>query len=131
MTATRFALELDQEFGEALEEFETIIRTAALQGLTRIVQRTPVDTGRARGNCFVSIGAASGEVTEQVDPAGGQAIAAGNAVIASWGGAEAGFPVIFIQNNLPYIERLENGYSAQAPNGMLGVTVAELQVQFQ
>jgi len=33
---------------------------------------------------------------------------------------------IFIVNGLPYINRLENGWSQQAPNGMVAITLAEL-----
>lgn len=36
------------------------------------------------------------------------------------------FPV-FITNGLPYAERLENGWSKQAPLGMVALTVQELQ----
>lgn len=33
----------------------------------------------------------------------------------------------YIANNLPYAERLENGWSRQAPVGMVGVTVLKFQ----
>jgi len=35
--------------------------------------------------------------------------------------------VHYIQNSVPYILRLEDGYSRQAPNGMAAVTAAEFQ----
>lgn len=35
--------------------------------------------------------------------------------------------VHFIANNLPYAQRLENGWSRQAPVGMVGVTVLKFQ----
>jgi hypothetical protein len=35
--------------------------------------------------------------------------------------------VHYIVNNLPYADRLENGWSKQAPSGMVGLTVAEFQ----
>jgi hypothetical protein len=35
--------------------------------------------------------------------------------------------VHYIVNNLPYGERLENGWSRQAPHGMLGLTVIKFQ----
>ena len=38
-----------------------------------------------------------------------------------------GEKVIFITNNLPYINALENGHSDQAPSGMLAVTLNEVE----
>ncbi len=34
---------------------------------------------------------------------------------------------IYITNNLPYISKLENGSSKQAPNGMVNLTMNEVQ----
>jgi len=47
--------------------------------------------------------------------------------------ALAGLPayqVVWISNNVDYIEELEHGHSWQAPHGMLAVTVAELRELF-
>ncbi len=41
------------------------------------------------------------------------------------GHATAG--IHYIANNLPYAQRLEDGWSKQAPNGMVGLTVIEFQ----
>lgn len=90
----------------------------------RIVLRTPVDTGRARGNWMVS----EGEPVTESDPSrfdktggAGMAEAKGLAKDLKFG------DVAFIVNNLPYIEALENGHSKQAPAGMVAVTVTEMQ----
>ena len=37
------------------------------------------------------------------------------------------FGIVWITNNVPYIEELENGSSSKAPEGMLAVTFAELE----
>jgi hypothetical protein len=36
----------------------------------------------------------------------------------------------YIQNNLPYAERLENGWSKQAPHGMVKITLYELAEKY-
>ena len=36
------------------------------------------------------------------------------------------FPVLFINNQLPYGPRLEDGWSDQAPLGMVALTIAEV-----
>lgn len=123
--ARGFATQIDREFDGAMDQWNLIMRRTALDALTRIVLKTPVDTGRARGNWFVQIGGAGDMVTETTDKAGGPTIALGDAVIGSYRQRDD-LPVISIYNNLPYINRLEHGWSKQAPNGMVSVTVAEL-----
>jgi hypothetical protein len=76
----------------------------------RLVTKTPVDTGRAQNNWFPSIGAASARV-ETGDFASLNPIAEAVQVFS----AAPKFPVLFIANNLPYIEALNNGHSKQAP----------------
>lgn len=125
--ARQFALEIDLEFEYALDELRLIIQTIALEALSRIVQRTPVDTGQARANWQVQIGGSGFDVTTQTDAGGNVSISRGSEVIASYQHRED-FPVITIYNNLPYIGRLEDGYSGQAPNGMVALTVTELKV---
>lgn len=101
-----------------------------LQALRGVVLKTPVDTGRARANWQTTIGTpASGELDRQdkSDTNSNIAIAQGSQVVE----AAQPFSVIWLTNNLPYIERLENGYSQQAPNGMVSTTVTEISSQFR
>ena len=68
------------------------------------------------------------DAAESDDKTGAEAISRGGDVIDDYA-REAGFPVISVYNNLPYIERLEDGYSNQAPEGMVSLTAAELSVE--
>lgn len=102
-------------------------RKLALEALRRVVLKTPVDTGRARGNWQTTIGRPATGQTEATDPSGGQTISRGSQVI----GQAPIFRPITLANNLPYIERLESGSSQQAPNGMVATTVSELESQFR
>jgi len=95
----------------------------ALDLLRRIVFRTPVDTGRARGNWQTVVGSSNESTVE----GGGAPLAGGAAVIA---GAPP-FSVITIFNNVKYIRKLEEGSSRQAPTGMVRVSVAEVDAQFK
>jgi hypothetical protein len=79
--------------------------------------------GRFRGSWVVTVGQASTVAPPRIDKAGGKTIAAGQAVLAE---AHLG-TVIYMLSNLPYSERLEYGWSTQAPGGMVRVTVAEFQ----
>lgn len=123
--ARGFSAQIDVEFEGAMDQWRQIIRKIALEALRRVTLKTPVDTGRARGNWFVQIGAEGFEVSTAVDPTGAVTIARGSAVIGTYREVK-GFPMISIYNNLPYINRLEHGWSKQAPAGMVVVTVTEL-----
>jgi Zn ribbon nucleic-acid-binding protein len=126
----RFA---DEEVPAKVRQVQQKIGLQALRG---VVNKTPVDTGRARGNWQASIGQpASGTINDE-DPSG-QAPLPSSASTDTFFREQPTitnaqpFSVIWLSNNLPYIERLENGYSQQAPNGMVSTTVTEIQVQFQ
>jgi hypothetical protein len=41
----------------------------------------------------------------------------------------APYSIAYIQNNLPYAQRLEDGWSKQAPAGMVALSLAELQAE--
>jgi len=127
--AASFAIQLDEEFARVVGgSLREITQKVALEALSRVVLKTPVDTGRARGNWHVSVGAPSlAEYEGREDRSGGETITRGAAQIEALIDPD----VIYIQNNLPYIVRLENGYSKQAPTGMAALTVAELETMFQ
>jgi hypothetical protein len=127
MSAREFALDL-RRFGDLTEEKATMIfRKIALDLDTRIVLSTPVDTGRARGNWFPSINTPSNAVNPTAsDRSGSGAI---NAAAGLIGRAEIG-TVIWFTNNLPYILPLENGWSGQAPTGMVDINLNAVQAQY-
>lgn len=94
-------------------------RVIAMALLGEIVLRSPVDTGRFRGNTMVSIGSPVFENTATVDKTGANTLSAGQSVLTGL----KPYTVIYIQNNLPYAEKLENGHSKQAPNGVFGLAM--------
>ena len=107
-------------------ETDKTVRMAALAADQAVVLSTPVDKGRARSNWIVALGAPSRATIEPYSPGedgstGGAnttaALAQGAAAIAGYSGQVHG--AIAISNNLPYIERLNQGYSAQAPAGFV------------
>ena len=127
------------------KEFETMLRKLSLQLLTGIVKRTPVDTGRARGNWQLTIDTpASGVLRVEgagqkaptgkagVGPAGADAIRTGLSIMKQLPNHGIGH-IIYVTNNVEYIIKLEEGGdvgSKQAPKGMVAITLAELQQQF-
>lgn len=128
---------------------DLVARKVALTAFDSIVIRTPVDTGRARANWTMTIGSSrqSSAANETLfDKSGEMTRARAQAVLADY---RCG-PPIWISNTLPYIVPLEfggypdpvqfgswvkgqgyviksdGGYSKQSPQGMVRLTVAEL-----
>jgi len=125
--AREFSISLDKWFEDEVEgRLLQVTRMIGIEVLKRVILKTPVDTGRARGNWFVSIGAASDAADGAEDKSGQRSINAGSAVITGLTKAQS----IYLVNNLPYIGALENGHSSQAPVGMVAVTIAEIEAFF-
>tara|TARA_R110000796_G_scaffold19198_4_gene57529 strand:+ start:1120 stop:1530 length:411 start_codon:yes stop_codon:yes gene_type:complete len=96
-------------------------RKVALEMFKRVIYKTPVDTGRARANWQVTIGSQASGTVEIDDKSGGATMSKATAASA---GFKAG-DTIYLTNNLPYIRKLEEGSSQQAPAGMVALTVQE------
>jgi hypothetical protein len=92
---------------------DKMTRKAALAIDATVVLATPVDTGRARGNWQVELDNAKEGTVEPQDRSGQAAINQGKGVIAQYNGDTS--KEIHITNNLPYIGKLNEGHSAQAP----------------
>lgn len=88
-----------------------------------IVAKSPVDSGRFKNNWLAAYGAADTSTTESIDKSGSQAI---GRLDAKLNGLAAG-QVFYFTNSLPYAERLEYGWSEQAPSGMVRLSVANWQ----
>lgn len=104
--------------GVVQEQVTQRVRAIAMAMLNEIVLRSPVDTGRFRGNNIVSVGAPVYTNTANVDPTGAETI---NRGLSAMSGLEP-FTQVFIQNNLPYAVPLEDGHSKQAPAGIYAVS---------
>lgn len=103
-------------------------RKTVLAADREVVFATPVDTGRARSNWIVSIGTPDRSVRAPFSAGVGLGIgenangaAAFNDALAKLNplrpiGAEVS---VYIQNNVPYIGRLNAGSSQQAPAGFV------------
>lgn len=105
------------------DEINKAARAVALEILNRIMVRSPVDTGRFRGNWQIDIGRPAQEWLEKFDKSGQQTIMEEAAKLIEFRLGQT----IHFRNNVPYSVRLEYGWSQQAPTGMVRVTIAEAQ----
>jgi len=102
---------------EAIDAYGTFIKL--------VVPATPKDTGLAQGNWRTSISApAIGVIARK---SGAQAVAAGLKSVKSAKKkiSKGKQGSIYIVNNLPYIGRLNNGYSQQAPAYFIEIAFGE------
>jgi len=96
-------------------EWEQIVRKSAFDLYSRIAKRTPFKTGRARGGWGIT----TSEVESSNEP----------------GRMDLDFHIeddtIIIYNNVEYISYLEDGWSRQAPEGMVALSLAEFTAHFK
>lgn len=118
-----FALDVSKFVQKVQARADLVVRKIALDVFSKVIMRSPVDTGRFRGNWQVAIGEIPAGTVDVNDKEGTATIAK---VTAEALKLKAG-QVIFLVNNLPYAWPLENGHSSQAPSGMVGITVVEYQ----
>lgn len=101
-----------------------LVRAVGLEALGRLIRRTPVDEGRARGNWNVAVGDVDPtHDMDFLDPQGTAALQGGQQVIGEFQAGER----LFLTNSVPYVPELERGHSRQAPQGMVSVTAAEMR----
>lgn len=79
--------------------------------------------GRFRANWQLGIGSIPGGTIAKPDPSGASVRAR---IVASVPDDASG-KVYYLANNLPYAHRLEDGWSTQAPHGMVSLAMAEVQ----
>jgi hypothetical protein len=124
---SKVAVAADQQF-----------RAVCLELFSRVVMRTPVDKGYARGSWVLTSGAEpSWFDTQSQDRSGGATVES----FVTGLSATSADGVVWIASGLPYMQKLEHGgypnppksgsgktsggYSIQAPAGMVQVTAAE------
>lgn len=118
-----FGDDVEKWVAETNKKIELAVRQISLSVFTSVILRSPVDTGRFRGNWQVKIGSIPTGTLALDDKTGTVTISKAQAATLSLKVGQ----VIYLINNLDYAEALENGWSAQAPNGMVKLTVQEFQ----
>lgn len=118
-----FALDVSKFVEKAKKNPETVMRQVSIKLFSAIIKASPVDTGRFRMNWMASGSAPASGVTDVTDKSGN--IATGNAT--SFVLKAADWREFTLTNNLPYAQRLEYGWSQQAPAGVVRTNVSRFQ----
>lgn len=104
------------------EQEEQFLQEVFIEMASRIVERTPVQSGRARGNWNASTNKEDVSTSTFTDPSGQSTIASIKNVAYRSDSKDD----LYLANGLPYIGVLERGSSTQAPRGMVAITVEEV-----
>lgn len=92
-----------------------IKKAVAKEFLTAVVPATPVKTGQARSNWNAGISRPDFSTRPTEGRSGDRALQRGSRTIAAAKPGQA----VHISNGLPYIQRLNEGWSSQAPAGYI------------
>ena len=87
-------------------------KATAFEMFSQIIQKTPVETGRARGNWNIT--------TDSPDYSTSESGKSPNVEVE----VDNDFPDIYIANGLDYVVELEDGKSGQAPTGIIIPAIA-------
>jgi hypothetical protein len=118
MNNDRFRSQIKSVVKKAKDKNELFVKKLAVDIDARLVQKSPVDTGRFKANWVVGNGSINTSTTESLQ-------AANNSNEIS--SIKVNGQTIFITNSLPYAQRLEYGWSKQAPLGVVRITAVEFQ----
>lgn len=117
---SKFTLDVAAFVEKAKKNPETVVRAVSLKLFSAIIKSSPVDTGRFRNNWQTTGHTPATGLIAGVDPTGNNAVNSAATFITN----SPGWDVFTLTNNLPYAERLEYGWSKQAPTGMVRVNIA-------
>lgn len=110
-------------FAEKIDvNLQTVLKRVTFDLWNRITLKTPVDTGRARAGWGVSIGDPQ-VVTPEPGPHGAPTPPDLSAI--------DGTQLIYVLNNVEYVQYLEEGTSKQAPAGMVRISLAEVELEIE
>lgn len=118
-----FALDVSKFVEKAKKNPEKVMRQVSIKLFSAIIKASPVDTGRFRMNWMASGGTPAPGITDATDKSGDKATGNATSFVLS----ASDWREFTLTNNLPYAQRLEYGWSQQAPQGMVRTNVSRFQ----
>ena len=132
-----FALDLQKFAEKAGRKADDVVGNVVVRVAAELDRRSPVGDatywknpapkgyigGHFRANWQLGVGTRPTAEVAGVDPSGARTLGAIIAEVPE----EAAGRVYWLVNNAPYAQRIENGWSRQAPQGLVGLTVVMFQ----
>lgn len=117
-----FSADITRFVEKAKGNVDKAVRQTVVLAAQGVILGSPVDTGRFRANWNFSPDSPNLAHAEHFDPSGAATLARIQSQVAEM---KAG-GVAYLANGLPYGPRLEMGYSKQAPQGFVRLTMMDL-----
>lgn len=118
----------DKEFENAkkvlLKGCDKVMRGVAIEVFGEVIHQSPVDKGTFKGNWQCTLTKPAGGTLDTTDKGGDATVAKANSVIATFTIAKKS---LLLTNNLPYAQRLADGWSKQRPSGWIDSIIAGFQ----
>lgn len=117
----KFKADVNKWIEKAGEDVEKVATLLLKDIQAALVNMSPVDTGRFRGNWQVTANKPAMHSLNEYDKGGQRTIKNGNSVIDSIFRNGAAVTSVQFSNMLIYANALEYGHSQQAPAGIVGI----------
>lgn len=117
-----FGDSVHQLSAEALAICDNTRKAISIELFRSVIEDTPVDTGRARGNWQTTTDNPATGQLDGLDQSGAGAVSLAMHTVDGSGSEQT----LYLVNNLPYSVPLEYGSSEQAPHGMVRRNVSRL-----
>ena len=131
MAAATFEAQLKEFSDVLLPEYQTVfVKKISMELLKKLINKSPVDTGRFRGAWVVSRNMASRSEPDTPDKSEGEdniSFQRADGLVAQLKSGD----IVYLSNNLDYALMLEYGWSKQAPSGMAAVSLNEIEAWLQ
>ena len=122
-----FSLDLSRAIKRAKGKQDLVVKKVMIETFSKVVKKSPVDTGRFRGAWIASVGSYSRSPCDSVDKSGDSTISKIKQDVLWMDILQR----CYLTNALPYAVRLENGWShTQAPQGVVKLTLAEITAHY-
>lgn len=112
---------------QGLKQFGLFKRTIAKKAMRALVDRTPVDTGRMKGNWNIGENIVPTDFDEDLFDTDGTATKEGLSIFID--SSSAIFDDLFIVNNTPYLEFIHDGTAHISANPFVEGVAAELGLE--
>ena len=123
MSNATFKRDFSKVLQRAGDKASTVVRSSAIRIGSGMVIKSPVDTGRFKGNWQYGADSVNTDTSSPPDKSGSATIARIVTGAQAWKAGQT----MYMTNSLPYAKRLEYGWSKWAPAGVVRITVMEFK----
>lgn len=122
-----FRVNVDAWINAVESGLEDVVKIMCKDVNEALINGSPVDTGRFKGNWQVTANQIPLHAVNNYDRSGSETIARGNRVIDGLFKGGGAVKSVHFSNMLIYANALEYGHSKQAPNGVVGIVALRLR----